>query len=50
MLRSVVEYSRVSCHVIKMKFGEMCCVTAVGGLFVPSYAVGKKVSVNCGVK
>jgi hypothetical protein len=49
-LSSGVEYCRVSCHVVKMKFGEICCVPAVGELFVPTYAMGKKVSVKCRVK
>lgn len=50
VLSSGLEYFRVSCHVVKMKFGEICCVPAVGGLFVPTYTMGKKVSVNCGMK
>jgi len=37
---SGVEYCRISCHVVKMKFGEIYCVPAVGELFVPTYAMG----------
>jgi hypothetical protein len=45
-LSSGVEYFRVSCHVVKMKFGEICCVPAVRELFVPTYGVGKKVKLK----
>jgi hypothetical protein len=49
-LSSGVEYFRVSCHVVKIKFGEICCLPAVRGLFVTTYAIGNKVSVNFRMK
>jgi hypothetical protein len=48
-LSSGVEFFGVWCHVVNMKFGGIFCVPDVGGLFVLTCAMGRKVSLNCGM-
>jgi len=37
-----VEYCRVSRHVVKMKFGEICCVPTFGGIICSNLCNGKE--------